>query len=214
MATKTASKNGDLDALSNTSNDAMATIDMERPYRVEVELEGTSPILFHRWSCEAIAEKAAAKKGSKAKKTDDVESYVWRNQEGEICIPTEYVRMAIVMTAKMHQDPRSPRKSAMDLFKAGIIGLTDLCSTGKKDWDYLDQRRVQVQRNGITRVRPAMFEGWKTLHIFMVQLPHYIGPQFFQSVLVDAGRLTGVGDFRPTFGRFAVTRYEILSDDD
>lgn len=63
------------------SNDAAQVISFEEPYIVAVEIEGTSPILFHRWSCEDVAAKAEAKKNSKAKKTDNVESYVYRNEK-------------------------------------------------------------------------------------------------------------------------------------
>ena len=43
-----------------------------------------------------------------------------------------------------------------------------------------------------------------------VQTPEYIPPQFLHSVLIDAGRLVGIGDFRPSFGRFNVTKFEVL----
>lgn len=106
---------------------------MQLPYRVLVEIQGVCPIMFHRWNCESVASKAAAKKGSAEKKSDDVESYVYRNDKGEICIPGEYLRGAIIAAAKFQQDPRSPRKSAMDLFKAAIVSLTEFASLGSKD---------------------------------------------------------------------------------
>jgi len=34
------------------------------------------------------------------------------------------------------------QKVRMDLFKAGLVGLKELCSLGKKDWEYVDRRRV------------------------------------------------------------------------
>lgn len=165
-------------------------------------------MLFHRWNNEAVAEKAAAKKGSAAKKTDNIESYVYRNDAGELCLPGEYLRGAIVGAAKFKQDPRSPRKSAMDLFKAGVISLTPLASLGVSEWDYEDKRRVVIQRSGITRVRPAMRAGWKAQIQLMVNTPEYIDQPFLLDVLGTAGRLIGVGDFRPTYGRFDVTRFE------
>lgn len=187
-------------------------IDMGQPYRVEVELTGVCDMLFHRWNCEAVAEKAAAAKGSKAKKSDNIESYVYRNDDDDICLPGEYVRQSIITAAKFKQDPRSPRKSAMDLFKAAIITLTPLASLGTKLWDYEHKCRVQVQRAGITRVRPAIKEGWVATLILMVNLPEYVSPALLHDVLVNAGRLVGVADFRPTYGRFNVTRFEILED--
>ena len=167
---------------------------------------------MHRWSNEAVAAKAAAAKGSKAKKTDDVESYVYRNDDGEICIPGEYLRGAICGkqgSAKFRQDPRSPRKSALDLYKAAVIVETQLATLGVKDWDYLDRRRVTVQSNSITRVRPAMLTGWKASFDLTVALPEYVPPVDLRSVLIDAGRLIGLGDFRPTYGRFHVINFVV-----
>lgn len=185
---------------------------MQMPYRVEVTIEGVAPILFHAWNVESVESKSKAKKGSAEKKSDDVKSYIYRNDKKEICIPGEYLRGSIVGAAKFQQDPRSPRKSAADLFKAAIISLTPLASLGAKDWDYLDKRRVVIQRNAITRSRPAMREGWSAKFILMVNLPEYIGQELLNATIQQAGKLIGLGDFRPSFGRFIVTHYSLLKE--
>jgi hypothetical protein len=195
----------------DASNGGAETIEASAPHRVGVKLTGTSDLLFHRWNSEAVDEKAKAAKNSKAKKTDNIESYVYRNDAKELCIPGEYVRQAIVMAAKFRQDPRSPRKSAMDLYKAGVVPLTILASTGKTDWDYEDTRRVVIQRAGVNRTRPALKAGWCAEFEFLILTPEYIGPMDLHSVLTQAGVLVGLADFRPTFGRFAITSYEVLT---
>lgn len=199
-------------AIKEPTNGGANDIAFTEPYRVSVAIEGHADFLFHRWNAEAVDEKAAAAKGSKAKKTDNIESYVWRDDDGMLCIPGEYLRGSITMAAKFHQDPRSPRKSAMDLFKAGVVALTPLASLGKDTWDYEDKRRVVVQRNGINRVRPAMRAGWRAEFVFLVTTPEYISPQFLQQVITKAGLLVGVGDFRPTFGRFGIVGFSVVED--
>jgi hypothetical protein len=191
------------------TNGAEQTIVAGVPYTVNVQIEGVADLLFHRWNCEAVEEKAKAAKGSKAKKTDDIESYVYRNANGILCLPGEYLRQSIIHAAKFRQDPRSPRKSAFDLFKAALVSLTDLASLGVSEWDYVDKRRVTVQRNGITRSRPAMHAGWKAEVQFICTLPEYVSPAVLHDVLVNAGRLIGVGDFRPTYGRFQVKAFDV-----
>lgn len=201
--------------LNETTNGATGTISLERPYIVEAKLYGVAPILFHRWNDDAVEAKAKARKGSAAKKTDDVESYVYRNEDNELCIPGQYLKGAIAGpagAAKFRQDPRSPRKSALDLYKAGVIVLTDLASLGVTDWDYLDRRRVTVQRAGVTRVRPAMLKGWTVTFELMVQTPEYIAPDELHEVLVQSGRLVGLADFRPTYGRFSVVKFEVVAE--
>lgn len=205
MATKTTNL-----AEVQVSNDGAAAI--VAPYIAEITIEGAAAILFHRWSCEGVEAKAAAAKGSKAKKEDDWESYLYRDDAGEIAIPGEYLRQSIIEAAKYRQDPRSPRKSAKDLYKAGVISLTDLATTGATEPDYLDRRRACVMRAAITRVRPALNAGWSATFQMMVQTPEYIPPQVLNAVLSDAGRLVGIGDFRPSYGRFVVSSFKVLSD--
>ena len=185
-----------------------ASISLSEPYIVALTVEGAADFLFHRWNCEAIEEKGRSAKGSKAKKSDDLESYVYRNDVGDLCIPGEYLRMAIVGAAKFRQDPRSPRKSAMDLFKASIISLTPLASVGRKKWDYEDRRRVVIQRSGINRVRPALRAGWRAKFELLVNLPEYIDRNSLRETIEQAGRLIGLGDFRPTFGRFGIVEFK------
>lgn len=205
-----------LDALNGVSNDGEAIIDLTRPYQATVRIEGTAALLCHRWSDESVAAKAKAAKGSAAKKTDDIASYVYRTPDGNVGLAGTQLFGSIAGpqgAAKFRQDPRSPRKSALDLFRAAVVVLDDVsplmrdgqpCAT----WDYLDSRRVMVQRAGITRVRPAFMPGWTCEFNLMVNLPAYVPPTLLLEVIVDAGRLCGVGDFRPSFGRFAVTSFE------
>jgi hypothetical protein len=204
-----------LTGLVNLSNDGAESI--LSPYSMVVDLEGTADLLFHRYGVEAVAEKAAASKGSKAKKTDDVESYLYRNDAGQICMPGRYLQRAIVEAARFHQDPRSPRKMAKDLVQAAIVVtplLAPMLVNGKptKDWDYLDRQRVVVQRSAVTRERPAFRQGWRVEFSIDILLAEYISPPFIQRLVLDAGRFVGLGDFRPSYGRFVATRMEVLRD--
>lgn len=193
--------------VSEVTNGAERIIENGVPYVATVKISGASDFLFHRWNCEAVDAKANAAKGSKAKKTDDIESYVYRNEDGELCIPGEYLRMAIIGAAKFKQDPRSPRKSAMDLYKAAVVPLTPLATLGTKTWDYEDRRRVVVQRNGVNRTRPAMKAGWEVEFDIQVLIPEYVDPNALRETIETAGRLIGIGDFRPTYGRFGIVGF-------
>lgn len=203
-------------AINATANSAKDTIDLTLPYRVEVEITGAATILFHRWQSEDIDEKNAAPKGSRAKKIDNLETYVYRCENGNLAIPGTYLIRSMTNpgngAAKYRQDPRSPRKSALDLYKAAVIPITELADLGVKDWDFEHRERAVIQGNGITRVRPALHPGWKVTFVLMVTMPEYIAPSDLHDTINLAGRAVGLADHRPTYGRFNVTRFEILSD--
>jgi hypothetical protein len=207
-------ESGKKDELSEVSNGAQSQIEMTEPYVAHITIEGVCPIIFHRWNIESVETKSASAKGSKAKKTDDVESFVSRNEKGIICIPGEYLRQAVIHAAKFRQDPRSPRKSLMDLAKAAIFTLDELVpitnANGKlgKEWDYLDRRRMTVQRSAITRSRPAFHAGWKAQFHLQVVLPEYIGTALLNELIQLAGKVVGLADSRPSYGRYLVTEFK------
>lgn len=206
MATKTARDE------KQVSNGAEEQVSYSQPYLVNVTVRGVVPILFHSWNTESVEEKAAAPKGSKSKKTDDVESYVYRDGDGNLGIAGKCLAGAIAESAKFFQDPRSPRKSARDLVKAAVMVLSPVAplEPKTKKWDYDDRQRVCVQRNAITRTRPAMKEGWQCTFQLAVNLPEYISPVFLQELIDRAGKLQGLCDFRPTYGRFQITKFEVV----
>lgn len=202
-------KKSRLNGLESVSKGAESAIGMTIPYVVKITIKGTCPMLFHRWNCEAVEEKAKAKRNSEIKKTDNIESYVYRDSKGYICLPGTYLKGAMMIAAKRWNDPGSARKTAHDLFKGSVIPLTELASLGIKEWDYVDQRRVTIIRSGITRKRPAINEDWEAEIDFLIQTPDLIPPAFLQEVCAAAGLLVGVGDYRPTYGRFRIIGFEV-----
>lgn len=193
------------------SNGAEIAINMSMPYCVKAKICGIVDFLYHKWNCEEVEAKSKAAKGSKIKMTDNLESYVYRCTDGDLAIPGEYLRQSMVHAAKFKQDPRSKRKTAADLYKGGLLVVPEHASVGKEKWDYEDRRRVVVQRSGITRTRPALKAGWEATFEIMVNVPEYIRESDLHEILSLAGRLIGIGDFRPSYGRFQIVHFERMT---
>src|SRR5258708_27955437 len=123
-----------------SSNDGEDAALASAPYRLSFTIRGVADLLFHRWSNEDVAAKATAKRGSAVKKTDNLEAYVWRDDEGQVCLPGTYVHKAMIEAGKFMQDPRSSRaKQACDLFKAAFWPVTLLYPLGAT-WEFEDKR--------------------------------------------------------------------------
>jgi hypothetical protein len=191
------------------TNDGAAVIAEGQPYAAHVTLLGTTDLILHRYNPDAVDAKAKAAKGSKAKRTDDLESYVYRDADGNIAVPGVYLYGSLVNAARFRTDPRSPRKTAMDLFKAALLVDPPLASLGAKQWEYEHRCRVVVQRSGVSRTRPAFRAGWRLNFTVTVLLPEYVSPAILLEVLNAAGRLIGIADHRPTYGRFQVADFKI-----
>ena len=198
-----------ISALLEPSNDGHSTILAAEPYFVRLTLRGPTMTVWHKWSVESIEAKGKAAKGSDVRKTDDVESYVWRNEDNQLCLPGEYVRQCMIVRAKQIPDPSYPRRSAKELYKSSIAALTELAPIlidGKPvvEWEGIDQRRVVVQRAGVTRSRPFMNKGWQAEMDFLVLQPEYISFDTFHENLSKAGTFVGLAEMRPSYGRFSV----------
>ena len=188
---------------------------LPQPYSAKVRIQGTQDILFHRWNEEYVQTKADAKKGSEEKKRDNPEAYVYRNDEGFICIPGRYIVRAVVEAGRNFQDPRSKKKMAKDLVQAAVMAneiLSPILVKGEptKDWEYEDRQRVCIMRSAVTRTRPAFKKGWQVDFTLISLVPDLVTPVFLRKLVDYAGLLEGLGDFRPTYGRFRVVHWEIV----
>ena len=189
------------------SNDGEEAALSSAPYQITFTIRGVADLLFHRWSNEDVAAKATAKRGSTVKKTDNLEAYVWRDDDGMVCLPGVYLHKALIEAGKFMQDPRSSRaKQACDLFKAAFVPVTLLCPLGPK-WEIEDKRRMVVNRSGITRTSPGFKAGWEASFDFDVILPEYVSDVMFHEALSLAGRVIGLAQYRPTYGRFQVVKF-------
>lgn len=54
-----------------------------------------------------------------------------------------------------------------------------------------------------------MHSGWKVTFDLLIMLPEYIDQNALRETIESAGRLIGIGDFRPTFGRFGITSFKV-----
>jgi hypothetical protein len=76
------------------------------------------------------------------------------------------------------------------------------------DAGHIDVRAVQVARARTMRSRPIIPAPWSVTHRFEMMTDEFDFDEL-QQVLNRAGRLVGIGDFRPRFGTFTATYEEM-----
>ena len=174
-----------------------------------VLVEGTAPLLMHRYDAAAIEHRASAPKGSARRRTDDPEEYLYRTDEGLLSIPATNIKRALVEAGRYFDDPRSSgrRRQATDLFRSSLLvepeyALLLIAGQPVDAPQFLDRRRAVVQRQAIARTRPGVLKGWRLAFRVVSLDARYIAPPLLRDVLECAGRFIGLGDFRPDFGRF------------
>lgn len=193
------------------------------PFTVECTIKGTSPALFHAFDVTEYRRKEQAKKGSREKKTDNIQSYVYRNKAGELCWPGLNFKAALVNASKRFQDPGRPRATAHDLMRAGIVVdpyLAPITMDGKKltgdepwnEYGGVDSRGVVVNQSKIIRDRPFLNEGWECSFNIMVNDSELISPEFLYEIVQRSCNFSGLGDYRPDFGRYSIQKFDVLKE--
>lgn len=205
------SKESGIGVVDGVSNGADQLLSAQLPYTAEITIVGTADLLFNRFNEEEYEEKAASQRGSSIRKTDIHENRIYRDHDGDVAMPAVYLTNSLTAAGKYKTDPRNARASMMGLCKAGIVPYEEYSKmvsvtgeTTKEGWDYLDKRGACIQRARVVKARPAFFKGWRTTILLEILVPEYISLDVLSELCTYAGRFVGVGDYRPTYGRFRV----------
>lgn len=175
---------------------------------INVTIEGLTPLLVNRFH-EAAAEEATS--GTRSRKErpgpdEDAESRLYKNGNGPF-FPAENIRQSMIGAASRHKIGR--RAATTDMAAAVYLSPFELPLTG--DW-HTDSRAIVIPatKGRILRHRP-MFDQWAI--DFQIQIDNdLVSESLVRNILEDAGKLVGVGDFRPArkgpYGRFSVTSWK------
>lgn len=176
----------------------------------EVTIEGVSPLLINRFKEQSEVTQTMKKAGKKDYGTPraQAESSAYADDDGKIWIPSSWPKGALATVASDYKLPSS-RKSVKSVIGGAVIPTDEkIYFTEKYKIKNIevDSRPCVVQRSRIMRHR-ARLEKW-TLTFSLEIEETILGPENVREMLGDAGRRSGLGDYRPSkggpFGRFQV----------
>jgi len=173
-----------------------------------VSLVGESPLLMNR----VVDVGGSARKGEKdSPKPEDVFVKAYSTPDGKLYQPATHIHRAMIRAASAYKMPGSSRKAITPLVAGGIRVEPEAIPHIHQEWA-VDARTVVVPatKGRVNRFRPRL-DAWELefrIHVFDERMT----AATLQRILEDAGRLIGIGDYRPEktgpFGRFRVARFE------
>ena len=192
---------------------AMTYVTQDVTYQFKIQ--GKDPgIMFNNPAMMAV-DTSSMSKGKKTYDADEeAEMRTYRNDDGNLCVPSTQVRASILEASKVFKVGRSSAKTILNHIIVEPFDLIEL--KDKKDRTIIDyeqdQRRVVVQRSGIIRTRPVV-KDWQ-LSFSIIADAEIMNATWKEPVdalikiVSDAGKKQGIGDYRPqkggNFGRFDV----------
>lgn len=179
--------------------------------RCVYRITGTSPLLMNN-----PASMKAPQTGVAVKKIpspeDEAASKVYVNAKGELCVPGDWFRKAIIYACK---GKRIGKLGAKGLVQASVwlvpgfemLPLTN--GKGKPIKDYkINIQRAVIQKAGVRRARPEIFP-WQTEVAVTIDCD-FVMPSMVDDLAIVAGKISGWGDHRPScggpWGRFKAER--------
>jgi len=175
---------------------------METHHKINVSITGMRPLLQNAFTNEANGHQG--KKGKVYDDQEEAEKRLIKNQEGEICQPSIHIEGALVKSGVEFKF--QGKKTYKEIIKAGIFIEPLLIPLSNPQW-VIDKQRVVVNRAGIIRCRPR-FDHWSLNFVILIK-DERIQPKVLKELLINAGKFHGIGDFRPRFGLFEVSSFEI-----
>jgi len=139
---------------------------------------------------------------------EEAELAAYRLTTGELCQPSEHIFQCILKASGDFQVQGRGKRTYKDAVKGGLLVYPDFIPHQQKDYDIL-AAPVRIQRARIVRHRPWLKE-WELSFRLDVLDEGFLPLDVLNGILVRAGQTVGLGDWRPRYGRFTVTKWEAV----
>lgn len=187
---------------------------------VKVIIEGSGPMLMHSdRTANPLNPQTKALKvvTSKRKKTDEDHYEIARLEfiascyyNGKWYLPSANIEAMLLASAK-HFKMGTIIKQALIIpddatfeFSDDKLKPEDLFHVD----EYVDQRTVKISQAKNIRTRP-IFNSWKSVFVCWLDTDKMNVEQLIQ-IIENAGKYVGIGDYRPRFGKFTITKTDIV----
>lgn len=190
---------------------------------IQATIEGRTPLLMNAFVDETDINGANSGHSSairtKEKGTPRAQAEkkaYWDNETGDLYMPGPNILASLIEAGKFHKVGKTKVTTAKStLVTAGIMINEVACSFGTKDFE-VDSRRVVNPSTGGAMIchRPRLDE-WKLSFTLDVD-EEMFSADFVRTLVDDAGKKIGLGDFRPArkgpFGRFHVIEWKVIKN--
>ncbi len=171
--------------------------------KVSVRVEGIKPLLQHRFPMEEHGTEKSKKKNKDYEPTKECEKSLYKDDKGVIYQPAMHILMSLVNAGLNFK--YEGKKSFKNVLKSSVFITPDAILHKFPKWE-INLQSVIVGDARIVRARP-IFNKWE-LEFEMEYDPSVISKSQLKEILDYAGNRVGLGDFRPFYGRFIVTKFD------
>ena len=177
---------------------------------INVEIEGTSPLLMNRYNVEAELDRQKGKRITKTYDSkEEAKKSAYFSKDGKtLIIPNICLYASILNASSFHKINRRSAKSIL----AGSIKVEPEEVSLETNKYLIDVRPVVIQRARVLKSR-ARLDKWKAKFKIIYNDELIADPVIIKTVLKEAGMRIGIMDFRPNkggfYGCFKITKFTL-----
>jgi hypothetical protein len=178
-------------------------------YGVEMTFEGKAGILFNRYT-----DKSRPGKLRKEELLEEATRRVYRDPETEELILPGWNVLRCALDGARLGDVKMGKKAIGPYLQALLIVDGDVARFGRTQYDGLHEALGRIPpRTGpmVMLYRPKLDPGWE-LSCRLLVANSSMPPETLKQVFSLAGLYAGLGAWRPRYGRFVVSRFEVSED--
>ena len=169
--------------------------------KYKVKVRGIAPLLFNRFPDEDNLDGKSKAKSAQPTKAEQVEKSVYRLDNGDLYQPSEHFVGAMVKAGTVFK--LEGKKTYKDVVKGGVfvdpMKIPHLKQDLKEDWRPV----VNPSTRGRIMKGRGRLDEWE-LEFELVCIDPRATADVILEILKYAGSYTGVGDYRPRYGRFEI----------
>jgi len=176
--------------------------------RVEVEIEGLSPLLMNSPKSMLEPKPTTTKRTSSYNQEEEAEKVAYRNSEGKLYVPATAIKGCMIGAGSYK---KAGKFTLRPLIASGIRVIGNELILDKQKYE-IDLRTVVIQRSRVVKARPVIKE-WKLNFEMDIDTSLIAEMDIVKTNLEEAGLRVGILDFRPQklgeFGMFKITKWKL-----
>lgn len=184
-------------------------------YKIICRIKGIAPLLINsptERALRSIEDGIGGGRQSGEERAKEAYEKLHRTEDGECAITAEMIKGCLLGGSSM-ANLKVGRRALSQFLKATVFIDPPKISLGKKEPDVIDKRWGRIppgpRGNAVIIYRPAFKEGWEAEFTFVVSDSRREATQIKQA-FDEGGLLVGIGSGRPDYGRFKITKWEVI----
>ena len=177
--------------------------------KVEVTIQGTTPILFNRFRDVAIEGKSKKRTGAMAE--SDIEDKLYM-QDGKAQLPAVYLKNCIVEASKQFKIVGKGKSTYSKLIASTVDVMPFYIELEADKYEIFRISAVNPMTKGRMMTERPKYNEWAASFELLLN-DEAVPTSVINEVLEHAGKYVGVGDWRPEkkgmHGKFMITSFKV-----